>query len=203
MMGQLVTLPLRLTVRTASLFLRGSDEVIKRALALTGRTVEAEPRYETGAAPTTVRDNGYRTETRPRPARAERQEQTAADRSESAEQAEAPATEQRAEQRPSPPSPPEPSTPQEPTHVSEEPVIVEERADPGAEDGAGAEVHIEEPWSGYARMNAKEVIARLAAADSAELAAVSLYESANRARQTVLSAVERQLQLASRGGTSP
>ena len=70
--------------------------------------------------------------------------------------------------------------------MSEEPVIVEERADPGAEEGAGAEVRIEEPWDGYTQLNATDVIARLEDADAAELAAVNLYESANQSRQTVL-----------------
>jgi hypothetical protein len=77
--------------------------------------------------------------------------------------------------------------------VSEEPVLVEEFAEPGAEDGAGAELHVQEPWSGYARMNAKEVIARLAGATPAELAAVQLYESGHRGRQTIMTAVAREM----------
>jgi hypothetical protein len=52
MVGDLITLPLRLSVRTASFFLRSSEEVLKRALALTGRTVSAEPAYGR-------RDNGH------------------------------------------------------------------------------------------------------------------------------------------------
>jgi hypothetical protein len=79
---------------------------------------------------------------------------------------------------------------------------VREEAEPGAEDGAGAQVTIDEPWDGYARLNARDVIARLSGASPAELAAVTLYETAHRARQTVLSAVERQLALTARGGTS-
>ncbi len=47
-----------------------------------------------------------------------------------------------------------------PVHVSEEPELVRESAEPGAEDGAGAAVTVIEPWSGYAQMNAREVIAR-------------------------------------------
>jgi hypothetical protein len=81
----------------------------------------------------------------------------------------------------------------EPEHVSEEAVLVEESAEAGAEDGAGANVHIAEPWEGYARMGAREVIARLEGASPAELAAVQLYESAGRNRQTVKAAVERRL----------
>jgi hypothetical protein len=70
---------------------------------------------------------------------------------------------------------------------------VQEVAEPGAEDGAGASVTIAEPWPGYARMTAKQVIERLADATPAELAAVQLYESINRDRQTVRAAAERNL----------
>jgi hypothetical protein len=86
-------------------------------------------------------------------------------------------------------------------HVSEEPELVREEAEPGAEEGAGPRVIVEEPWEGYARMNAREVIARLARATPAELAAVSLYESGNRSRQTVLAAVQRQLRTVNGGGS--
>ena len=96
---------------------------------------------------------------------------------------------------------PQPAAPAEdPTHVSEEPELVEELAEPGAEGGAGAELHIREPWDGYRRMNAREVTARLGDASRAELAAVQLYESSTRGRQTVLSAVERQLHRANGNG---
>jgi hypothetical protein len=81
--------------------------------------------------------------------------------------------------------------------VSEEPELVEAFADPGAEDGAGAAVHVEEPWEGYAHMTANEVIARLADASQEELATVTLYERVHRGRRTVLAAARRQLQRAS------
>jgi hypothetical protein len=90
---------------------------------------------------------------------------------------------------------PSPEPPAEPVHVSEEPELVREVAEPGAEDGAGAEVTVGEPWPGYARMTAKQVIERLADATPAELAAVQLYESINRDRQTVRAAAERNLKL--------
>jgi hypothetical protein len=80
-----------------------------------------------------------------------------------------------------------------PAHVSSEPELVGEIADPGAEEGAGAEVTVAEPWPGYAKMTAPDVIDRLAAAGSAELAAVALYEDQHRRRATVLAAVRRQL----------
>jgi hypothetical protein len=84
--------------------------------------------------------------------------------------------------------------------VSAEPELVREEAATGAEEGAGATVTVREPWDGYARMTAREVIARLADATSAELAAVALYESGNRSRQTVLEAVQRHMRAADGGG---
>jgi hypothetical protein len=121
-----------------------------------------------------------------------------------------PAPEPRAPEPPPPPPPsPEPlvvdadevvdydAEPEpEPAHVSEEPELVEALAEPGAEDGAGAEVTVAEPWDGYRQMHADDVIDRVRVATPAELAAVQLYESANRARQTVLSAVRRELRAA-------
>jgi len=94
-----------------------------------------------------------------------------------------------------------PETPvvREPIHVSEEPELVRESADIGAEDGAGAGITVIEPWSGYDRMNARDVIDRARNASPAELAAVRLYESRHRSRQTVLAAVDRQLELANGG----
>src|SRR5437588_288647 len=82
-------------------------------------------------------------------------------------------------------------TEREPAHVSEEPALVEDLAEPGAEDGAGAEVHIHEPRDGYARMNAKQIMTRLGAATPAEHAAVQLYEGSHRRRQPILNAVQR------------
>ena len=83
--------------------------------------------------------------------------------------------------------------PPAPAHVSEEPQLVEEFADPGAEDGAGAAVHVEEPWDGYAQLTADQVVARMADASREELAAVALYEGANRGRKSVLAAADRRL----------
>jgi hypothetical protein len=72
--------------------------------------------------------------------------------------------------------------------------VVAETADPGAEDGAGAEVHVAEPWEGYQQLHAAEVVDRITGADPAELAAVELYELSRRRRQTVLDAVARELE---------
>lgn len=103
-----------------------------------------------------------------------------------------------AEREPAPP--PAATAPPPPQHVSSEPTLVEEVADPGAEDGAGAQVRVDAPWEGYDRLAAKEVIDRLSSADAAELAAVELYELSGRQRKSVLEAVQRELRRAQTSG---
>jgi hypothetical protein len=83
-------------------------------------------------------------------------------------------------------------------HVSEEPTLVEEVAEAGAEDGAGAEVHVAEPWEGYREFAAEDVIDRIRGVSAAELAAVELYELSHRNRKTVLAAVQQELARADR-----
>lgn len=78
-------------------------------------------------------------------------------------------------------------------HVAEEVILVAEVADEGAEDGAGPELHIDEPWEGYDRMAAVEVCDRLSAGSAGLAAAVELYESTRRSRRSVLEAAERAL----------
>lgn len=80
----------------------------------------------------------------------------------------------------------------EPVHIDDEPELVAEFADPGAEEGAGAEVHVAEPWDGYRAMDAAGIRDRIATAEVAELTVIQLYESAHRKRRTVLEAVERR-----------
>jgi hypothetical protein len=92
-----------------------------------------------------------------------------------------------------PGAPAEPAPEEEPRHVSEEATLVGEVAEPGAEDGAGAQVHVVEPWDGYRQMTASDVVDRITGADAALLAAVELYELSARGRQTVLEAVRREL----------
>jgi hypothetical protein len=93
--------------------------------------------------------------------------------------------------------PPVPSTPAPPPrHVSREPQLVDVSADPGAEEGPGATVRIDEPWTGYGQMTAPDVIDRLTGASPEELAAAALYERAHRGRKTVLAAADRELQRA-------
>jgi hypothetical protein len=85
----------------------------------------------------------------------------------------------------------------EPAHVSEEPELVEEFAEPGAEEGAGAQLRIIEPWDGYNEMTAADIIERLGSASREELATVELYELAGRNRKSVVAAAQRALRQAS------
>ncbi len=78
-------------------------------------------------------------------------------------------------------------------HVDEEAVLVAEFADPGAVNGAGAQIHIDEPWRGYRLLKAPEIVDRLVAEPDDVLALVLLYERAHRARRTVIAAAEREL----------
>ena len=80
-----------------------------------------------------------------------------------------------------------------PDHVDADAVLVAEAAEEGAEEGAGAELHVEAPWEGYDHMTAGEIRDRLVAASPAEAAAVELYEGTHRNRRTVLDAAERAL----------
>lgn len=102
------------------------------------------------------------------------------------------------------PQPPERASAPEPetsplaaqAHVSAEPQFVEAFAEPGAEEGAGASVRVQEPWKGYGNMTASEIIARLDGATREELADVALYEGLHRRRRTVVTRARQQLQRA-------
>jgi hypothetical protein len=86
-----------------------------------------------------------------------------------------------------------PPVPAAEEHVSEEPVPVAEFAEAGAEDGAGAELTIEEPWEGYAQQDSRTIVRELAGASREALAAVELYESTHKRRSSVSAAAERRL----------
>ena len=88
-----------------------------------------------------------------------------------------------------------PAVPDEliPDHVDEEPVLVAEAAEEGAQEGAGPELHVDPPWQGYDQMTAADIRDRLATATAAEAAAVELYESTRKGRRSVLDAAERAL----------
>jgi hypothetical protein len=198
MVGELITLPVRIGVRATELWLRAAEQTLGVAANADGRLIDAAiPRAS--ASP----DAGGR------------QTPSTPGTTASAAATQAPAREPAATGRPAsaPTAQAAPSAPPAPPpaealdtlvgggpHVSEEPELVEEFAEPGAEDGAGAEIHVDEPWDGYRQMNAKEVVARLAAATPAELAAVQLYEGGNRGRQTILAAAQRALRSANGRG---
>jgi hypothetical protein len=96
---------------------------------------------------------------------------------------------------PPPPSPVPAGTPAvtEPPHLESEDTVVEELAEAGAEEGAGAQIRVAEPWAGYAQLKAADVVDQLAGRDQAALAAVELYELSHRRRQTVIDAAQREL----------
>jgi pimeloyl-ACP methyl ester carboxylesterase len=73
-------------------------------------------------------------------------------------------------------------------HVDEGLEEVAESADDSAEQGAGAEVRVEEPWEGYDTMRVPEIRARLRDAPPELAAVVRLYEAAHKNRTGVLRA---------------
>jgi hypothetical protein len=182
MAGNVITLPLRASFQSARLLTRVVTGTTSHALSLVGRTIGA-----VAPAPPTPRT------TAPTPPPAQPAARTQ----------KLPETSPVQKAPPHQALPPQPSiaAEQTPVHVSEEPELVREVAEPGAEDGAGAAIRVAEPWNGYTRMNAMDVVERARSANQAELAAVRLYESRHRSRQTVLAAVDRQLKLAN--GSAP
>jgi hypothetical protein len=94
-------------------------------------------------------------------------------------------------------TPPEPAAAPapaaEPAHVDEEPELVAETAETGAEDGAGAEVGVDEPWPGYDEMTAPDIEERLQAEGPEAAAAVSLYEASRKGRASILEAASRTM----------
>jgi hypothetical protein len=76
--------------------------------------------------------------------------------------------------------------------IDDEPELIAEVAEPGAEEGASAEVEVDQPWDGYDDLTADSVIERVRLADAAELAVIELYESSHKQRRTVLAATERR-----------
>ena len=194
MAGKLIMLPLRVSLRSAHLLTRATVDLAGRTAVdrLSTRSRSSRRVASIAPAPTARRRPSTTTISRPR----RRASRLAHQRRRHRHQRPTPPA-----ARPARPAPrPEPPTPlTEPAHVSEEPALVETSAEPGAEDGAGAAITVLEPWAGYGRMNARDVIDRREARAVAELAAIELYETRHRARQTVLAAVERQLKLADVG----
>lgn len=180
MVGELIMLPVRVGVRATRLWFRAVEETFSITTSATGRVVELlASRSPNGTGSATLAREAAVSE-RPSdgaaktPVKQRRQTEPVSDRDSRSAIVE-----------------------REPSHVSEEPELVEEFAEPGAEQGAGPEIHVNPPWEGYERMNAKQIISRLAGLDPAGLAAVQLYESSYRNRQTILNAVERELRASS------
>ncbi len=191
MVGKLITLPLRVPVRSAQLLTRAAGEVAGRAVSITGQAIQvvtpgrSRQAWDDQAPPPPPAPVAAA----PAPSVADAPARPVVD-APVAYVAEAPV-----EWSEEPPAP----LVEEPAHVSEEPELVQESAEPGAEEGAGATITVAEPWDGYGRMSAKDVIDRAKTANVAELATMRLYEARHRARQTVLAAVDRQLKLANGG----
>ena len=192
MVGELVTFPLRVGVRVTQMWMRAAGQAAGMAYDVAAHLLERDGHDQRPATPA-----------RPATAARERAASGAGMERATSREAQKPAPRPAAGNgattpaREAAPPPLEP----EPAHVSEEPELVDEFAEPGAEDGAGAEVHIVEPWEGYGRLSVQDITTRLTTATAAELAAVELYESAHEARQTILAAVERELRRANGSGS--
>ena len=202
MTGKLITLPLRVWLHSARVLARAAGGAAVRAVSLAGQTIEAVTPGPRGAEPVDVGLRERRDAPEPRPPEAATPEAAAPEPPTPEAATPEAAIPEPAIPEPATPEPeaPAPTTPiveeaEEPVHVSEEPQLVRESAEPGAEEGAGADVTVMEPWSGYRHMNAPEIITRAQQSSRAELAAVRLYESRHRGRETVLAAVDRQLKL--------
>lgn len=194
MFGELITLPLRVTGTAVRIYWRATEQALSLASNAAGYVIERvspgpheRPAGSANAAPGAPPEDRAPTQTPASP-------MSPATSRESAPPAQPLIVPRATEPQPAPPA-------EEPTHVSEEPELVQAFAEPGAEDGAGAELRIQEPWDGYRRMTAREVTARLSGATAAVLAAVQLYESTTQGRQTVLAAVERQMRAANGSGS--
>jgi hypothetical protein len=77
--------------------------------------------------------------------------------------------------------------------VDDEPELVAEFGGEGAEDPAGPEIEVEQPWEGYPALTAADIVDRLAGAPAEVLTAVLLYEPHHRNRRTVMAAAEARL----------
>jgi outer membrane biosynthesis protein TonB len=211
MSGSLITLPLRAGLKATELTLRGAHDIVRRAAEAVGLAPERTPApaeyAEYAEGPPTEREAEAPAEAEVAPAPPEAEVVPAPP-----EAAVAPAPPE-AEVVPTPPeaevvpTPPEAEVvqeprftadydtpaPVEPVHVSQDAELVEEVAEAGAEDGAGAQVNVAEPWDGYRQLKAADVIDRLSGASSEELAAIELFELFGRKRRTVIAAAQREL----------
>jgi hypothetical protein len=176
---QLVRAPLRLGLSIAGSVLDAGLGVVRTATSPLRSEPPAPPREPAAGSPPARVSPSERPSARRRPARRQRADRPAA--------------------QPTPPvasspAPPVASpTPPLENHVDEEVALAAEAAEAGAEEGAHAELHVEEPWDGYDRMRVSEITNELAGATRAALAAVELYESTHKGRRSVLETAERRL----------
>ncbi len=203
MTGELLTFPIRLGLRAARVAARGALQASDGAISLASFVLK---RATSNGSSNRSRDESGDGVNYAAPAKQSvpAPRETASDTAPAPpDQSDtAPAPPDQSDTAPGPPDQAEPTLQPTPAHVSEEPTLVEEFAEAGAEDGAGAQVSVAEPWDGYAHMNAQDIIARASHADAAELAAVQLYEAANRSRETVMTVVERELRAKSGRGAA-
>jgi hypothetical protein len=182
MSGSLILLPLRLSLRATRLAVRGAREIVEQAAGLVGLAHDEAPLPDFHAAPD---EPPTWIERPPRPTQTQTAETAAPTGPDGAAE---PTLIDRGQ-----PVDYDAPAPAESAHIDTDDELVEEVAEPGAEDGAGAQVRIAEPWAGYRALRAADVINRLAAASSEELAAIELYELSGRKRRTVIAAAQREL----------
>ena len=77
-------------------------------------------------------------------------------------------------------------------HVETEVEVVAQSADAetAEAESPGPQLHVDEPWEGYRRMNVAEIVARLEGQPPEVLSVVKLYETTHRRRAGVLNAIE-------------
>jgi hypothetical protein len=88
---------------------------------------------------------------------------------------------------------PSPVVPPEAKVLNDDPILVEVFAERGAEEPAGPEIRVDEPFEGYSLLKANDVIDRLRAASAEEAAAIELYEGTTKGRATVMRAAQTRL----------
>jgi hypothetical protein len=211
----LITLPLRVWLRATRFALRPATGVAKHVISLAGYGAPADVAPDVPMQPPPDR-NGRAPDVEQEATEAEPAEPEAADSEAPATKAARfePAEQQEGEEdraadevdpreqpqpeaaRPSPAGEPDPPAPPltEPDHVTEGAEIVAETADPGAEDGAGAQLQVDQPWDGYGDMTAPDIVERVAVMSREEIAVVELYESVHRQRRDVLDAMKKRLE---------
>lgn len=204
MFGSLLTRPYRLATRAVELSIRGTlqaadlagEAITAVALRVVGGSHNGDGHEEMPSGPGAPPDQEARpsAEGPPAPEPPSTERVLNVEKPSSTPEPPSAAWRSAAETRDVQPAPP---TPAEPVHVSEEPELVEEFAEPGAEEGAGAQPRIMAPWEGYDEMKAADITARMASASREELAAVELYELAGRNRKSVVAAAQRALKRAS------